>query len=35
MIEAAGFIAARPLRRTGFKSSPRTLGAEFVGRLPA
>jgi len=35
MIESAGFIDPRLLHRTGFKSSPLTVGAVFSARKPA
>lgn len=34
MLEAAGFVDGILLRRTGFKSSPETVGAEFACRRP-
>jgi len=35
MLERAGFTDARLLRRTGFKSSPETIGAEFACHRPS
>ena len=34
MMESTGFVEARLLRRTGFKSSPETVGAVFGARKP-
>jgi hypothetical protein len=34
MIKSAGFIEPRLLHRTGFKSSPVTIGAVFSARKP-
>jgi len=34
MIDSAGFIECRLVRRTGFKSSPVTVGAVFGARKP-